>query len=409
MATESNVPKSLAHRLAQRSELTIAITVGLLSTIAFYFSAHPVQSHFDYTCRVAGALLSGQLGLDAQPPPWLNEFVPLSGHWYSVFPLGAVLVNFPAALLQKLGVVRDSPARETAAVIAGAAVFFFYRLSAVRADLTVVRRILLSLAPVFATWMWCNLGMAGAWQMALGFAVLGEVAALYYTVVARRPFIAGFWMAIAIGNRTELVLLVPIFLWLLIQSDWREWRRHVPVVARFIAAPLALLILTAVYNWGRFGSPTDFGYARIPGVLNEPWYRQGVFSLGAVRWNIYEMLFRGMIDMQRFPYLRPHAFGCSIFLASPLLFLLFRDGGMHVRVCWMAVAIITLLLWTHGNAGGWQFSYRYAMTLLPWFFLILLENGDRRMRSNETVLLCVSLLINALATYEFLWTDLVQP
>lgn len=49
------------------------------------------------------------------------------------------------------------------------------------------------------------------------------------------------------------------------------------------------------------------------------------------------------------------------------------------------------------------------MILLPWMFLILLYNGGRKASIPEVVLLVLSILINAYATYLFLWTSYVQP
>src|ERR671919_711315 len=43
------------------------------SSIVYFFSNPNPQSHFDYTFRIAGALLHGNLGLKEQPPSWLNE------------------------------------------------------------------------------------------------------------------------------------------------------------------------------------------------------------------------------------------------------------------------------------------------------------------------------------------------
>jgi len=67
------------------------------------------------------------------------------------------------------------------------------------------------------------------------------------------------------------------------------------------------------------------------------------------------------------------------------------------------------VLWLHGNPGGWQFSYRYAMILLPWMFLILAENGPRRATPAETALAAVSVAVNAYATYLYHWTEYVRP
>jgi hypothetical protein len=412
--------------LKKLSESRFAVTVSLLAAIFFYFSTRADHGIFDYTHRIAQAFLSGHVGLFGSPGRWLAELVPVGKEYYSVFPLGAVLVNIPTAILQKMGLVRSWPARELAAVLAGGCVYFFYRLSHV-AEMSRARRVLVSLFPIFATWSWCNLGFAGAWQMALGFALLGQAACLYYTLVRRNPLLAGVWFAIAFGNRTELILTLPVYIyfWLspLARSPgvdslptWTEsicgrlgaLRPRLMDLGLFLSIPAILLLFTAAYNLVRFGSVADFGYARIPGVLNEPWYRYGLFSFHYIRWNSYEMLFRGMIDMQEFPYLRPIPFGCSIFIASPFLFLLFREGGKHRTLCWIVIAVLTLFLWCHGNTGGWQFSYRYGMILLPWMFVLIVENGGRKITTSEAALFIVSAAVNAIAVYEFLWAKIIH-
>ena len=76
---------------------------------------------------------------------------------------------------------------------------------------------------------------------------------------------------------------------------------------------------------------------------------------------------------------------------------------------WAAIGLLTFALWCHGNPGGWQFSYRYAIILLPWMFLLLLRNGPAKISAIEGSLFTASIAINAIATYQFLWTDQIKP
>ncbi len=387
--------------------------VAVTAAFAFWFSIQPRQQHFDYTSQIAAAFLHGHLGLSGQAPSWLNEMVPKDGHFYSVFPLGAIFSLIPVALLAAIGLFNTFPGGLVAAVVVGFCVWAFHKLSELE-PISNPRRILLALFPIFGTWSWCNLGFAGAWQIALGFAMLGETAALYFTLVKPRPLLAGAFFALAFGNRTEIILTAPIFIfWWFFQIP-----KHAQQVSRrdrwkmpgfFLAIPIALGLATAAYNFARFGSIFDFGYMRIPSVTAEPWYRYGLFSVHAIPWNVFKMLFEGMQDVSTFPFLQPHAFGCSIFLASPFLFLLFREGGRFRAPAWLAIGVLTFALWCHGNPGGWQFSYRYAMILLPWMFLLLVSNGPRTLRKMEAILFLVSVAINAIAVYQFLWTNHVQP
>src|SRR5262249_41781344 len=233
-----------------------------------------------------------------------------------------------------------------------------------------------------------------------------------------RPTLAGLCFALAFGNRTEIILLAPIFIYLTIKhappdavkddmGRWRHWQR----IARFVAIPIALGLLTLGYNYARFSSILDFGYARIPGVLDEPWYQHGIFSIHAIPLNVSAMLFETWRRVPRFPYITPTGFGGSIFLSCPFLIYLFRSGARDARLktmAWIAVAILTLMLWLHGNPGGWQISYRYAMELLPWMFLILLENCPKKVGPIEVALLLASIAINVYSTWLFLWTQYIN-
>src|SRR5205807_5572850 len=153
---------------------------------------------------------------------------------------------------------------------------------------------MLSLFPIFGTWTWCNLGFGGAWQTALGLAVLGQAAALYYTLVRPLPFVAGAFFALAFGNRTELLITLPLYLYLF----WRQpngkpgavvasgtavgfgeggtpqqaansigrkklrraLQEKAPMLVRFLILPATLALATAAYNFARFHSIFDFGY-----------------------------------------------------------------------------------------------------------------------------------------------------
>ena len=412
-------------------EFPVAIAVSLFAAIVFYFSTKATLHDLDYTSQIASALLHGQLGLREKPPDWLNEMIPQGGRYYSAFPLGAVISLLPVALLRNLDVIHDFPGHVLAALIAGLCVYFFFQLAkAVELDrpnvspdrpfaLSPSRRILLALFPIFGTWTWCNLGFGGAWQIALGLGLLGQAAALYFTLVRPLPLVAGAFFTLAFGNRTELLITLPLYLYLF----WRQpnervftWknlehgvRKNSRMLIRFLSLPAILALATAAYNFARFHSIFDFGYIHIPEVAQEPWYQHGLFSIHAIPWNIYTMLFQGYESLAYFPYIRPNGFGCSIFLVSPFLCLLFRQGGRYKVVAWIAISILTLVLWLHGNPGSWQFSYRYAMILLPWMFLLLTGNGPAEITVPEISLFIVSVGINAIATWQFLWTDQIQP
>ncbi|MFL6373112.1 MAG: hypothetical protein ACJ73D_00450 [Pyrinomonadaceae bacterium] len=421
----------------------LVLAISVVSGVIYYFSNPKPQSYYDYTFRVAANMLHGRIAFNLAQPGYLNEFVPFEGYYYSVFPLGAVLSMTPFALLRVLGVITEMPGAFIAALLAGASCWFCLRI-AERYEIDNTKRVLYSVAILFGTFTWTNLTFDGAWQLALGFAMLGELGAIYFTVFDRRPLLAGIFFAMAFGNRTECLLTAPVLLYLL-NRDEREVNRRdaerprkdtkkhkraemeektiddVPsrrlrvvsgTTALFCAVPFVLGVATLIYNYVRFHSFTDFGYARIPGVLQEPWYKDGIFSVNYIPRQAYEMLLKPWNWKSSFPYLIPDGFSDSILLSSPFLLLILRVGakdGALKLASWISVALLTLTLWMHGNSGGWQFAYRYAMVLLPWMFLLLLESAKKTVTKVEWALIGFSILANAYATILFNWTEYVKP
>jgi hypothetical protein len=388
-----------------RAERILALLLPIAVFLVYFYSNPSRTSPFDYTLRIASALMRGELGDSGPPPGALSEMVPLDGKYYSVFPLGSVVTMLPVAALRELGLVGDYPGAALAGVAAAISALFFWLLSA-RYQAPLARRVVLVCFPLLGTWMWANLAFGGAWQIALGVAVAGQAGALYFVLQRYRPFTAGVCFAVAFGHRTEVLLLAPLFYYVI-------WRHGRPADGLgFSIAPLVLGVATLAYNDARFGSPLDFGYARIPGVLEESWYEHGIFSVHAIPGNVREMLLRTWKRVPEFPFLVPTGFGGSIFLSSPYLVYLFRPGTrdrVAKWLAWTAIALLTSVLWLHGNPGGWQFSYRYAMVLLPWMFLVLQESSPARVGRFELALFVISVAINGYAAWLFLRTSYVQP
>lgn len=420
--------------------------LSVATAIVYFFSNPKPQSHYDYTFRVAANMLGGSIAFTTKQPPWLNEFVPHEGVFYSVFPLGAVVSMVPIAFFKRLGLTTEMPGALIAAVLAGVGCFLLLKIAS-HYDVENKKRILLSLAILFGTFTWTNLTFAGAWQIALGFALVGELGAIYFTVIDRRPLIAGIFFAIGFGNRTEVLLTAPVFMYLLIKSEPpaaaggltsniatlkknKAGRRNFDAsiadlqppatagaydrlgnLAAFCAVPFVLGVATLIYNYIRFKSPTDFGYARIPGVLDEPWYDQGIFSASYIPRQAWEMLLKMWNWKPHLPYFVPDGFSSSILLSSPFLLLVGRVGARNGALklgAWASIVALTLVLWMHGNSGGWQFGYRYAIVLLPWIFVLLLESSKKRVTPAEWTLCVISFVANAYATWLFNWTEYVK-
>jgi hypothetical protein len=170
---------------------------------------------------------------------------------------------------------------------------------------------------------------------------------------------------------------------------------------------------TLAYNFARFGSPLQFGYNLIPGVLDEPWYREGIFALSPDYWarNAYHMFLEPWRAVSHAPWWIPSPWGGSIFLFSPFLILALVPGRrpfLLAAAAWLAIFLLIAAVFSHGNPGGWQISYRYAIPMLPWA-LVLLASRSHTFPRLEVALIVASIAINAFATIVFLRTDWMTP
>ena len=235
--------------------------------------------------------------------------------------------------------------------------------------------------------------------------------AMWEMLGARRLPLVGLYLGLAGMARLTSLFTLPFFLWL-------AWSRHQALDAsptpdprpptpshasRFTAhvlRPLALLALglagplalLGLYNYLRFGSPLESGYALAQ--LYEPVLAEardaGLFSLAHVPKNLFMMLLQGPVPIGgadtpvfQFPYIEPSAWGMSIFLTSPALVYIFRSGlkTRLAQACWLGALAALLPIITYYGIGWVQFGYRYALDFMP-FLALLAALGWRAPMSN---------------------------
>ena len=209
----------------------LTLFIILATGFIYYFSNPKPQHYYDYSFRIAERFFHGKIGFNLKQPSWLNEMIPFEGSYYSAFPYGSVISMMPFAFLKYIGVVKEMPAAFIAAILAGIICLLLFLISRFY-EHTPQKRVLMVMGIMFGTWLWTNLAMAGAWQLTLGFAMIGELGAIYFTVYKRNPILAGAFFALAFGNRTEIVLTAPIFLFLLYKFKIQDSRFKVEEIER---------------------------------------------------------------------------------------------------------------------------------------------------------------------------------
>jgi len=155
-----------------------------------------------------------------------------------------------------------------------------------------------------------------------------------------------------------------------IEMPSRPQLRAGALVLAGVAVPA---ILVAGYNLARYSTPFEFGYGLIPGVLDEPWYANGLLSIDYVPRHAHLILMRGFDFVEQFPWFRPNWTGTSLVLTLPILLWLVkaRSSTPLIAYGWIAIAFAMIPNLLHGAPGFAQFGYRFILDVLPVVLLML--------------------------------------
>ena len=172
-----------------------------------------------------------------------------------------------------------------------------------------------------------------------------------------------------------------------------EWRDGALLLAG-VAVPA---ILVAGYNLARYGSPFEFGYGLIPGVLDEPWYAQGLLSIEYIPRHLHLIFMRGFDFVDQFPWFRPNWSGASLVLTMPILLWLVkaRSSTPLIAYGWIAVALGLLPDLLHGAPGFAQLGYRFVLDVMPVLLLMLGWVFRDRISVEARVAIVLGILVNA--------------
>ncbi len=362
-------------------ELGLAVAIIVVVAVVYLLSG-PASQPLDYFVRLADAFLHGRLYL-TEAPSWLNELVPAGAGWYVPYPPMPAVVLVPFVALLGLAAPQQIVSSLAGAISAGLMFLAIGRLG-VRGSAR------LGLVAVFAfgTVLWWGASEGNAWLFAQAVAVLFSAAALLLATYRRAPALVGLLLGCATVSRLPVGLSAPFFLAVLVglplpfsRADLRRALRPAMAFAVGLAVPV---VLYALYNLARWGTPIDMGYVLIPGVLQDPIYAEhGILSIFYLPRHIYAIFFRSFDLQAEFPWFRPSWWGLSLFLTTPLYVWLARAPGRDARVRWACVGIGLALIpiVTHGNVGIAQWGYRFSLDVqVPLFAVLALVFAGRTRR-----------------------------
>jgi hypothetical protein len=279
----------------------------------------------------------------------------------------------------------------------------------------------------------------------------------------QRWFLVGLWLACAGFARPTALFLAPFYLVIMyhasrISAKPSNGMQHALHITRYSLRSLFLFTLALAlglaahfaYNFARFKSFTDFGYAYVAGAPNitSVYERYGGFNPRFAPCNLTVSLLappevNGVVPpfiTQACAYLlegvnlsdtsaliTPNPLGMSILFVTPALLIVFAPLGASLkrrlipaRSCrvpaasgaarqagweplilatWIGLLTTLIPLWFYHNTGSLQFGWRYLFDAAP-MWIILLAAGMQKVTRLKQVLILASIGINL---WGFLW------
>ncbi len=387
----------------------ICLLLAVVAIGVYTATGEGKPTDYNYYVRLSDAFLHGRLYIIKNSPSdlsWLNELVPVANNtkWYVVYP------PLPAFLITPLVAVYGLTLNQTlVSVFFGAAtvvVAYFVARSVLKKPSgdygTEHKQTYIWYAMLFGfgtIFVWLA-STGSVWLIAQVISAFFLLLGIYEAFNKARPFLMGLLVGASFWCRLPTILGVFFFAALII---WRQQGSGVTAKLRASVPSLSKLALGAgifvafdmVYNYVRFGIPFDVGYWMIPGILSEPWFSHGIFSMQYIPDNLAPFLWGLPHVVSGWPYLQPSITGLAIWFTTPaFLFSLKSKLKDYVTwSAWIAILAIAFVIFTKG-LSGWGFGYRYAFDFYPFLYVLTIRGMGQKLRWYHKALIIVGIGVN---------------
>jgi hypothetical protein len=251
-----------------------------------------------------------------------------------------------------------------------------------------------------------------SWQFAQVVATMFILAALYEFYYARRWVLIGFFVALAVTTRSDLILTLLFFAGNILFTHMPK--KHTIFSLVYLLSPIILcVVLLLLYNFLRFGNMFEQGYVlqhlEAVELLNNR--AAGIWSIMHIPANLYYFLFQGPVGVfiegtkiLVYPYIVSDTWGMSIVCTSPFFLWIvtapFRKK--EVRLAGITTLLLAIAIFGYYGIGFSQYGYRYAIDFYPFLFLILLYAVKDRVSLFLKTIILVSFFFN-LYMFQYLW------
>lgn len=393
-------------KLPSKLTKTALILVILFATafLVYWATGEGHPTWYNYYVRLADAFLHGRLYL-LDNPSWLNELIPNpSGPgFYVVYPplpafiMTPLVALFGVTLNQTLvGLFFAAATVPLAFLVARDATQKTTETAAVKKTTYIWFAVLFGFGTIF----WYLASIGSVWLIAQVIATFFMFLALHESFDKNRPLLIGLLVGASYWCRLPTILGIFFFAGLTItkqqDANWMgKFKSALPALTKMAIGVGVFVIANFVYNYLRFGTIFDVGYWLIPGVLDEPWFRHGHFSLLNIPDNIVPFLTGLPILTSSAPYLQFPMSGMAIWFTTPaFIFALKAKIKDHINLwSWVAIFYIAAVIFTNA-ATGWGFGYRYAMDFYPFLFLLTVRGMGSNLKWYHKLLIVLGIIVN---------------
>jgi hypothetical protein len=320
--------------------------------------------------------------------------------WYVSFPPLPTLLMLPSALVSGRDGNAMIPTLLVAAAILPLALLVLRRLAAAKLSTrSLVDDLWLVAALAFGTVFFYTAVQGTVWYTAHVVAVACTLVYAWASIEAKRPVVAGIAIACAALTRPTMAFMAPLFL-------LEAWRMHGKdgwrVAVRFAIPIVALAIPAMIYNYVRFGSPTEFGHSYLAVIQQQQIEQFGLANYHYLARNL-AVAFTLLPELVgQAPWVRVGGHGLALWFTTPLvLFALWpRERPPIHRALWITIACVALPSLLYQNSGWVQFGYRFALDYLP-FVVMLVAIGGRPMNRLVKAAIVFGVVVNLFGAITF--------
>ena len=379
-----------------KATIVICLIFFSITCLIYFLTKEPDPTPYNNFVRLADAFLTGRLHLTADLS-WL-ELAHLEGKHYIIPP------PLPAILILPVVAIWGLSTNQTLISI------FFGSVNVslaylVAKTLTQNRGVQIWATVMFGfgTIHWWVATAGGVWTFSQTISVTFLFIAILLTLNKNHPFLIGLSLGASYWTRLTTILSLPFFL-IYTYDRWYKPFKIKNIIYRINFRFIFLLglgvsifiILNAVYNYARFETPFDVSYYLIPDVLDDYFFKNGIFDITYIPRHLKVIFFGFPKLIDEFPYLVPSWNGMAIWITTPAFIYAFWAGIRNklAQACWVSIALIALVNFSHGTWGFEQFGYRFAVDFYPFLFILTVKGFGNKIRWYHIALITVGILVN---------------